>query len=706
MNIPIEEISRFPPPGMGIPSSFSFSPNCEYIAYLSIQILSGLRTLRVIEFDTQEDVLIFGALEEGSKNESLDEELRRQRDRRLGTGVTHYSWIEERSILIQQNSDLYVVDDLESNPRLLVDGESYPVIDPKVSPIGDMVAFVCRGDIFVIPVSGGIPRKITRKTNLGVTNGLADYIAQEEMRRPSGFWWSLDGQKIAFTQVDETHIPPLHIVHSGKDDTGADAQEIHRYPFSGQDNPKVKLGVISMDGSVKWLNTEKYEYLARIDWVDSNKLAVQCQNREQTRLDLLIFGQDMELQNILALEKSDRWINISDSYRFLGDDRFLWASERDGWRHIYLYEADDPYPKQITRGEWQVDELLAWDKDKGAVYFTATEESPLDKHVYACDLKGRSIRKITVESGIHNAVISPNFELFVDTYHSLTSSPMNTIKSLCGQLKPISVLNETDNRAVEYALRPPEIISIEVPSGQILYGAIYRPDEKFGRGPFPTIVSVYGGPRVQQVTNGWNMTCAMRVQYLRSQGFLVFVLDNRGTSRRGSEFESEIHLQMGTVEVDDQALGIRWLIENELADPQRIGVYGWSYGGYVSLMCLLKYSDLIKVAVAGAPVTSWDGYDTHYTERYMRTPEYNPKGYKEGDVKTHVSAMRGKLLLIHGLIDENVHFRHTARLINALIKARKDYELLLFPDERHMPRRQNDRTYLETKVINFFQQNL
>ena len=705
MSIPIQEISKFPLPGMGVPTSFAFSPDGDCIAYLT-QNVSGLRMLRVLELDTQKDVLIFGASEEGQKNETLDEELRKQRQRRLGTGVTYFSWINGRCILVQQNGNLYVFDDFKSDPRLLVDGQSYSVVDPKPSPLGDMVAFGCNGDIYVVPITGGIPRKLTEKENSDVTNGLADYIAQEEMRRPSGFWWSLDGCNVAFTQVDETHITPFNIAHSGKDEMGATSWEVHRYPFAGKDNPKVKLGIISMDGVLKWLNTEKYEYIVRVDWIEGNRLAVQCENREQTCLDLLIFGLNMELQNEVALERSDYWINISNSYCYFGENNMLWTSERDGWRHIYMYDFNELEPRQITRGKWQVDELLSLDKDNGVLFFSTSKESPLEKHVYVTDLKSGVPRKVTLASGMHNAVISPKFDLFVDSHHSLNSSPNSAVRTLDGESKFIPVYTEKDERASKFTLSPPEIITIQAPSGETLYGAVYKPSGKFGEGPFPTIFSVYGGPHVQQVTNGWNMTCAMRAQYFRSQGYVVFVLDNRGSARRGFQFESHINRQMGTVEVEDQALGAKWLIQNKLADPERIGVYGWSYGGYVALLCLLKHPALFKVAVAGAPVTSWDGYDTHYTERYMGTPASNPVGYRVGDVRQYVRDMRGKLLLIHGLIDENVHFRHTARLINSLIESEKDYELLLFPDERHMPRRQADRTYLERKMASFFEEHL
>ncbi|MCA9928912.1 MAG: S9 family peptidase, partial [Anaerolineales bacterium] len=269
-----------------------------------------------------------------------------------------------------------------------------------------------------------------------------------------------------------------------------------------------------------------------------------------------------------------------------------------------------------------------------------------------------------------------------------------------------NVFEGENGRSADPLLTAPEIVTFNSRDGVPLYGALYRPPAAFGKGPFPTIVSVYGGPHAQRVTNSWLLTVDMRAQYLSSLGFLVFKLDNRGSARRGLAFEGVLKHNMGDIEVQDQVDGVNWLASQGLTDPNRVGIYGWSYGGYMAAMCLARAAATFKVAVAGAPVTHWDGYDTGYTERYMGTPQTNPAGYEISNVMAHVDKIEGKLLLVHGLIDENVHFRHTARLINALIHARKPYDLLLFPNERHMPRSLADRIYMEERIRDYFVEHL
>jgi dipeptidyl-peptidase-4 len=346
------------------------------------------------------------------------------------------------------------------------------------------------------------------------------------------------------------------------------------------------------------------------------------------------------------------------------------------------------------------------DEERGHVYFTATHEDPRESHLYVVGIDGSEPRRITEALGTHTVVIDHGYRRFVDVHHSIDTPASVTLRSLEDGSLLHTIYDKHDPRITQLALQPPELVSLTNRNGVTLYGAVYRPPSTFGEGPFPTLVYVYGGPHAQLVTNGWGMTVSMRAQYLRSVGFLVFVLDNQGSARRGLHFEGVIKHDMGRVEVEDQVDGVRWLVEQGLADPERVGVYGWSYGGYMALMCLGRAPETFKVAIAGAPVTHWDGYDTHYTERYMGTPQTNVEDYQRSSPMHYVDQMTGKLMLVHGLIDENVHFRHTARLINALIKARKPYDLMLFPDERHMPRALADRIFMEERMRDYFIQHL
>ena len=735
--IPIEEIAKFPPPGMSTPVSFSFSSDDSLLTYLYGEDGSPVRKLYALDTQTGESRVIQAATEPESEDLTIEEQLLRQRQRQLGQGIVRYSWADSAdAILIPAQSGVYVKDGAEAPARRVVSAEAGPTLDPQLSPDGTQVAYVTDAEVYVALVSGGDPRKLTHGARgTGKTNGLAEYIAQEEMHRLHGFWWSRDGSQIAFEEVDETHIPVYRIVHQGKDDTGASAQEDHRYPFAGEPNAKVRLGVVSVPSPSPqsspvegeeaapsplagegwdegeepvWMDLGDDDdiYLARVDWMPDGSLCVQLQNREQTQLDLVRFDPATGQGTTLLTETSDVWINLHNMFRPLKDGNFIWASERSGFRHLYLYDSNGNLVRQLTKGDWSIDSLAGVDQDAGLVYFTGTKDGPTECHLYSVPLEGGPITRLTQDAGTHIVTLDHASNRFVDTFSSTNTPPTVTLRSL-GDGSALHIIHSTDDpRVDELALTPPELVSIESRDGETLHGALYRPAAEFGDGPHPTVIYTYGGPHAQVVNNHWSMTCAMRSQYLRSLGYLVFCLDNRGSARRGLEFEGVIKHNMGDIEVRDQVDGVRWLIENGLADPDRVGVYGWSYGGFMTLMCLAKTSNVFRMGVAGAPVTHWDGYDTHYTERYMGTPQSNPDGYKSGSVMTHVEDIEGDLLIVHGLIDENVHFRHTARLINALIKARKPYEFMMFPDERHMPRSQADRIYMEERITDFFQRNL
>lgn len=709
-HIPFEDVARYPLPGMAYPIKFSFTPDGKSVVFLDSVEGSLVRQMFAFDPATGARRRYISPPGEGATedNLSLEEKLRRERMRQLDLGVTDYAWSSKGSLLIPMPDGLYIRENEDSELRKLLSNEGGPLLDPRFSPDGAWVAYVQDDELCVVEVATGQTRQVTTGARgTGKTHGLAEYIAQEEMHRTQGYWWSPDSKWLAFEEADETHIPIYRIIHQGKDAVGEGAQEDHRYPFAGHPNAKVRLGAAPRDGGdTVWMDLGQNEdiYLARAGWIPDGSLVAQVENREQTVLDLLRFDPRTGKPTPLLQETSDVWVNLHDLFKPLKDGSFLWASERSGFMHLYRYDAQGKQIAQLTSGDWMVLGLSGIDETKGLVYFTATKESPLEVHLYSVPLSGGDVRKITTEPGTHTVALDKTCTRFVDTCDSLAHPARVTLRSLEDDYE-IAVIHEpNDPRTAQLGLEPPEMVTLKNRDGETLYGAIYRPVG--GSAPYPTIVSVYGGPHAQMVANTWKMAAAMRAQALRRMGFLVFVLDNRGAARRGLAFEGAIKHCMGGPEVDDQVDGVRWLVDQGLADPARVGIYGWSYGGYMSAMCLARAPETFACAVAGAPVTAWDGYDTHYTERYMGTPQSNTDGYAQGSVMAHVGTMTGRLMLVHGLIDENVHFRHTARLINALIAARKTYDLLLFPDERHSPRRLGDRVFMEEQIAAFFERNL
>ncbi|MBX2999744.1 MAG: S9 family peptidase [Caldilineaceae bacterium] len=715
--IPFEEVARYPLPGWIAPSSIAFSPDDSVITYLFSP--NADLTLQLYRYDpaTGESALMAEASGAGvtEENLSLEEKLRRERARELGQGISRYAWAKKADrLLIPLPDGLYLQDGVDAPLRRVLDTSTAPAIDPQLSPDGRWIAYVQDDELYVISAEGGAPRQITHGARgTGRTHGLAEFVAQEEMHRSHGFWWSPDGEWLAFVEVDETPIPYFRILHQGKASTGPDAQEEHRYPFAGEANARVRLGIVSREGGAPmWMDLGDDEdiYLARVQWLPDGTLTAQIQNREQTILDLVCFDPQTGQRTPLLREQSDIWINLHDILWPLitpaWEDHFVWASERRGFRHLYLYNRNGEIIRALTGGDWMVDALVGVDEERGAVYFTASLDTPLESHLYAVPLSGGEPRRLTHTAGMHAVVMDHRCRRFVDTVSALDRPPTVTLHRVDDGALLDVIFDRPDPRLAQFDLQPPELVSLSSPEGITLYGLLFRPPAEFGPGPYPTLISVYGGPGPQMISNSWGPTSSLRAQSLSRQGFLVFALDNRGSARRGLAFEGAIKHRMGSVEVEDQATGVRWLIDQGLADPERVGIYGWSYGGYMSLMCLACAPQIFKVAVAGAPVTHWEGYDTHYTERYMGTPQSNPAGYAAGSVLTHVEGMTGKLMLVHGLIDENVHFRHTARLINSLIAARKPYDLLLFPDERHLPRSLADRVFMEEEIYNFLSMHL
>ncbi|KAI4340920.1 hypothetical protein MLD38_025712 [Melastoma candidum] len=736
---PVEEIVQHPLPGYVAPTSIGFSPDDSLITYL----FSPDQTLyrKVYSFDPKngQQNLCFSPLDGGldENNISPEEKLRRERLRERGLGVTRYEWIKtspkKKKIMVPLPAGVYVQDLSSSDPELrLSSTPSSPVIDPHISPDGTMISFIRDSELHILNLLTNEEVQLTFDAKDGVvTNGLAEYIAQEEMDRKNGYWWSLDSQFIAFTQIDSSGVPLFRIMHQGKRLVGPEAQEDHAYPFAGARNVKVRLGVVSSSGGpISWMDLEcggddrvdsEDEYLARVNWIHENAIIAQVLNRSHTKLKVIKFDISSGQKQVILVEEQEPWINLHDCFTPLdkgsanSSGGFIWASERTGFRHLYLQDANGTCLGPITEGEWMVEQIAGISEAAGIVYFTGTVDGPLEHHLYSTRLipdRNSPLpapKRLTQGKGKHVVVLDHHLRTFVDIYDSLTSPPRISLCSLHDG-SPIVSLYEppfTIPRLKKLQLQPPELMHVQGNDGTVLYGALYRPDrERFGPPPYKTLISVYGGPGVQLVCDSWTNTVDMKAQYLRSKGILVWKLDNRGGTRRGLRFEGALKQRFGYIDVEDQVAGAEWLIKEGLAQARHLGLYGWSYGGYLSAMALMRRPDMFCCAVSGAPVTAWDGYDTFYTEKYMGHPAVSEEAYESSSVMPHVDQLTGKLLLVHGMIDENVHFRHTARLINELVSKGKRYELLIFPDERHMPRRLRDRIYMEERIWEFIERNL
>ncbi len=716
-HLTLADIARHPRPGLNAPRRAEFTPDGRALTYL----FSGAGTLthQLWRYDlaTGERRQLTGSEAAAPEGEfSIEEQLRRERARLRERGVTDYQFIRDGDegplvLLVPLGGALWVARGAESLRQI---GGTEGALDARLSPDGSRVAFVRDDELWIAVTAGDAPpRQLTSGAGNGVTNGVAEYIAQEEMGRREGYWWSPDGTAIAYEQADSAHIPSYPIVHQGRDEP---LIEEHRYPFAGKPNARVKLGIIDLvadTGATHWLDLgpDPEIYLARVAWRrEPGKpaaLTAQLQPRDQRTLRLVTFDAATGAATTLIEDHGDPWINLNNDTRFLKDGTILWSHERAGFQHLARHAADGAHLRDLTCGEWVVTDVAAVDEDARIVYFHATREDARERHLHRVPLDGGPVERITEGAGWHATAVSPQTGLYLDSWAHLGAASSQTLRRLADNGAVATIFADETATAEALGLRPPELASFQTDDGETLYAAIYAPPGAGMDGQrYPLIVSVYGGPHAQMVTNNWGMTIDLRAHYLAQQGFVVLKVDNRGSAKRGLRFEAALAHDMGRVEIADQLAGVRWISQRSYVDAERVGIYGWSYGGYMTCMALLRAPEVFKVGVAGAPVTHWDGYDTHYTERYMGHPAENAAGYRESSPLTHVAALRSKLLLIHGMVDENVHFRHTARLIAALTVADKPYDLAIFPEERHMPRDAKGLEYQERRIYEYFRDNL
>ncbi len=704
------DVSKFPAPGTVVPSAFAFSSDGKSLLYLHSETENPGRVLWKVDISGGAPRVVARPLGSGDTdaNVSQAEALRRERMRQRDTGITSFVQALKAEIsVIPLMGDLYLLQG--ESPLVRLTETASPEIDPRLSGDGTMVAFVRDDELFMMEIASKKETQLTSGAKPGQSHGLAEFVAQEEMDRFAGFWWSPDGAFIAYQETDEREIPLYSITHEG---TANWSIETHRYPFAGAANAKVRLGVIpSRGGETRWLelaDTNDEVYLARVNWENPASLLVQVLSRDQKSLRLERFDIKTGAQTRVLEEKSDTWVNLNDDLRVISKTgEFVWSSEQSGKRHLELRDREGKFVRGLTWGDWQVDDVLSLDEKRREVWFSAWQDQPTETQIFRVSIDRGDVENVSREPGTHKAVVDKSGDYYVDVYSHLGQPPTTTLRTRDGALKSTIADASRDSRVAELRLVPPVLTEYKNRGGVTLHGAYFAPRSKQLGDKAPLIVMVYGGPHVQTVTNSWALTADMTAQYLAEQGFAVWKTDNRGSSRRGVAFETALSRNMGTVEVRDQEDGVKFVAASwPEVDTTRVGVTGGSYGGYMTLRSILLAPDVFKAGVSIAPVTDWDGYDTCYTERYMGTPTNNASGYHEASVLPKAENLRGELLLIHGMLDENVHFRHSARLANALILSGKDFQFLPMPDSRHGARKVDERKYIAERTSAFFLKHL
>ncbi|MFQ5635050.1 MAG: alpha/beta fold hydrolase [Gammaproteobacteria bacterium] len=635
---------------------------------------------------------------------SADEEQRRERQRISAfRGIVEYHFAEDsRHLLVPLGGDLYVYD-LAAAPddavRRITSTPAWET-DARFSPGGRYVSFVRERNLVVYDLRTGEETALTTGGGGSISFGMAEFIAQEEMGRRTGYWWSPDDRRIAYTRVDESTVAEVERFEITADEVRVVTQ---RYPATGTTNARVQLFAVAPEdpqAAVEIdLGTDPDVYLARVDWFpDGDTLAVQRQNREQTTLTLLAADPDTGMTRELLVERAKAWVDLHDELVFLEQSpRFIWASSRSGFRHLYLYENGGRLVRPLTGGNWSVTgsgftpAVKAVDETRGIVYFMANADTPLERHLYSASLAGSEPRRLTAPGGWHSVTMAEDATVFLDGFSTPDRPRSVTLRSIDGQPLRVLVANELDE-AHPYAPYldehlPAEFGTLTASDGQTLYYQLVKPRDAAPGMRYPVIVDVYGGPRSQKVRRAWGSSARSNTgffqQFLAQHGYVVFTLDNRGTGYRGVEFETALHRRMATVEVEDQVAGVEYLRSLPFVDPERIGIFGWSYGGYMALMCVMQAPDAFAAAVAGAPVTDWRLYDTHYTERYMGTPQHNASGYAAANVLTHAEGLRGELLILHGMADDNVLFTHSTKLFKRLQDLGRPFQVMTYPGSKH-----------------------
>ena len=713
----IERIFSSPSLDGNAPRSLKVSPDGQRVTFLKGK-QTDYERLDLWEYHIQsgETRMLFDSndLQSGEEVLSDEEKARRERMRLSGSGIVSYQWSDDgKALLFPLGGDVFYHKLGEKGAKQLLDTDAFET-DIKLSPKGNYISFIRDQNLFIKHIESGEEIAITKEGGGNIKYGMAEFVAQEEMGRMTGYWWSPDETHIAFTKVDES---PVHVIT--RSEIYADDIKLieQKYPKAGTPNVLVELAIQDISsGKRTWvdLGENKDIYFARGKWMpNSTTFTYQWQTRDQQTLELRAFDTTANKQTVLLTETSNTWVNLHDDLYFLKDKgQFIWASERDGFKHLYLFDNNGKLVKQLTKGNWVVDDVEAIDVANNRLYFSGRKDTPLESHVYQVSLDGGDITRVTELGAYHSAAFSKDASIFIDRFSTINSPAQVSLNDATGKRITWLEENKVEKGHPLYAYMDswtaPEFGDITTKDGATLKYRIYTP-ESAKQNPtqkHPVIVYLYGGPHAQVVTNSWAGNRGLLFQHWVDKGYVVFTLDNRGSNYRGKGFEDPIYKKMGFIEVDDQVAGAEFLRTLPFVDAERIGVHGHSYGGYMTLMTMFKAGDYFAAGVSGAPVTDWRLYDTHYTERYMGNPQTDDDAYTASSVFPYAKDLKGDLLIYHGMADDNVLFTHSTMLYKHLQDLAIPFETMDYPGKKHSIRGKQTGIHLYKTITNFFERTI
>ncbi len=602
----------------------------------------------------------------------------------------------------------YYVVDLKTNDVVLV--SNHTIQEPTFSPDGSKVAFGHNNDLFIKDLSTENTYRITEDGEKNrIINGITDWVYEEEFAFVRAFDWNADGTRIAYLKFDETNVPEFSMDVYGTD--LYQHQDVFKYPKAGEENASVSLHLYNVTTKTTQdvtLDAFQSYYVPRLKWTkDADILSVQTTNRHQNVLDLVFVNATDLSSKLILQEVDDAYVDVTNNLTFLNNNSFFWTSEKDGWNHIYLYNKNGKLINQVTEGPWEVTQFYGFDTKTGRIYYQSSESGSIQRDVYSITRSGKNKVQLTERAGIHNASFSADYTYFIDSFSSAeTPFVFSLHEALSGKLvREIKNNDELKQKLSEYNLSPKEFSTITV-NGETLNMYTIKPLDFDPSKQYPLFMYQYSGPGSQQVTNRWNGANDYWHQMLVQEGMIVVCIDGRGTGAKGRDFKKVTQKELGKYEVEDQIAAAQQLGALPYIDAERIGIWGWSYGGFMSSNCLFQGADTFSMAIAVAPVTSWRFYDTIYTERYMTTPQENASGYDENSPISHVDKLEGDFLLVHGSADDNVHVQNTMRLVEALVQANKDFDWLIYPDKNHGIYGGNTRLHLYNKMTDFVRNTL